>query len=95
MPRTTIYSPEGPPGTAPRRLAAVPGVLAGRRIAVLDNRKPNARLLLTLLAERLAERTGARVSLIAAKGNAAVRCEGDLLDRLRAEADVVLTGSGD
>lgn len=90
-----IYSPEGPPGTEPLRLAPRPDVLAGRRIGLLDNRKPNAGALLAHVGERLAQRTGARVSLAIAKSNAAVRCDGGLLDKLRAEADVVLTGSGD
>ena len=95
MARVTIYSPEGLQGVAPRNLASVPSVLSGLRIGVLDNRKPNAHLLLTRLAERLAERTGARLGLAAHKANAAVRCEAEVLERLRAEADVVLTGSAD
>lgn len=90
-----IHSPEGPLGVAPLRLAPVPGVLAGRRIGLLDNRKPNAGALLAHVAERLAARTGARVSLAVSKSNAAVRCDAELLDKLRAEADVVITGSGD
>ncbi|HXJ37470.1 MAG TPA: hypothetical protein VMS22_25860 [Candidatus Eisenbacteria bacterium] len=91
----TVVSPEGPVGPGPRRLSPLPSVLAGVRIGVLDNRKPNARLLLTTMAERLAERTGARLVLVTEKANAAVRGEMQVLERLRDEADVVLTGSGD
>ncbi len=91
----TIVSPEGPVGPGQRRLSALPSVLAGVRIGVLDNRKPNARLLLTTMAERLAERTGARLVLVTEKANAAVRGEMLVLERLRDEVDVVLTGSGD
>ena len=90
-----VLSPEGPSGTAPRALAVAPAVLAGARLGVLDNRKPNARLLLTTLAERVAARTGARVTLVTEKANAAVRGEAEVLARLRAEADVIITGSGD
>lgn len=90
-----IYSPEGPLGVAPLRLAPAPDVLAGKRIGLLDNRKPNAGALLAHVAERLAARTGAHVALAVEKSNAAVRCDAPLLDQLRAEADVVLTGSGD
>jgi hypothetical protein len=90
-----ILSPEGPIGPPPRRLSPLPRVLAGVRLGVLDNRKPNARLLLTTMAERLAERTGARLVLVAEKANAAVRSEVQVLERLRDETDVVLTGSGD
>ena len=92
---TRIYAPEGPAGTAPHALAASPAVLAGLRLGVLDNRKPNARLLLTALAERVAARTGARLVLVTEKANAAVRGEAEVLTRLGAEADVILTGSGD
>ncbi len=92
---TRIYAPEGPPGAAPRAPAATPAVLAGLRVGVLDNRKPNARRLLTVLAERVAARTGAQVTLVTEKANAAVRGEAEVLARLRAEADVILTGSGD
>ena len=90
-----IYSPEGPSGSVPLELAPAPKVLAGVRLGVLDNRKPNARLLLERLAENLAQRTGARVSLVAAKANAAVACEPQVLGQMRQEADVILTGSAD
>lgn len=86
-----------PAGTvAPETARLAPGLplLAGRSIAVLDNGKPNARLLLTTLAERIAERTDARVALVTAKGTAATPAEPDILRQLVA-ADLVLTGSAD
>ena len=48
----------------PRRctLAPSPPSLAGLRIAVLDNGKPNAALVMTRAAETLAARTGATVT---------------------------------
>ena len=55
-----IHPPTGATSTPPASLAPTPAVLAGRRIGILDNRKPNAGLLLARLAERLATRTGAR-----------------------------------
>jgi hypothetical protein len=70
--------------------------LSGLRIGVLDNRKPNARLLLESVAERIASRTGgAPLAGRREVETPRVRCEADLLDKLRGEADVVLTGSGD
>ncbi|MDG2308886.1 MAG: hypothetical protein P8R42_30250 [Candidatus Binatia bacterium] len=90
-----IHSPEGNVGARPMRLSPRVDVLAGRRIGLLDNRKPNAGALLEHVGARLAQRTGATVSLALQKSNAAVRCEADLLDKLRAEADVIITGSGD
>ena len=95
MKKIAIYSPEGPVGTRPRGLTPAPAVLAGVRVGVLDNRKPNARLLLQSLAAELERRTGARVSLVTAKANSAVACEPQVLGQLRQEADVVLTGSAD
>lgn len=90
-----VHAPDGPTGSRRVTPARAPAVLAGVRIGVLDNRKPNARLLLTTVAERLAVRTGARIALVTEKANAAVQAEADVVERLRVEVDVVLTGSGD
>ena len=53
-----ILSPEGNVGTRGIVLAATPEVLSARRLAVLDNGKPGAALVMTRIAERLAERAG-------------------------------------
>jgi hypothetical protein len=90
----TVLSPEGAVASAPAARAAPLPTLAGRRIAVLDNRKPNARLLLTTLAERLAARTDATIALVAAKATAAEPAEPEILRQLEA-AHVVVTGSAD
>ena len=92
---TTIYAPDGPVGRPREKLTPPPPSLGGLRIGVLDNRKPNAGLLLTLLAEVVVARTGARLGPVVEKGTAATPCEPDGLARLLAEADVVLTGSAD
>jgi hypothetical protein len=73
-------------------------VLNGLRIGVLDNLKPNARLLMVRAAEQLAARTGATVTLVTDKGpgaNSATPCTDEVLDRLTKEVDLVLTGSAD
>ena len=88
-----IYAPEGPVGPPFAGLAPHTPTLAGKRIGILDNSKPNAGLLLRRLAEGLAARTGATVGLVERK-NAALPAPDDLLARL-AEAEVVLTGSAD
>jgi hypothetical protein len=93
-----IYAPDGAIGRPLFALAPSPPVLAGLRIGVLDNAKPNARLLMERLADRLAERTGARVTLVTDKGpghNAATPCSDDVLARLGEEVDLVFTGSAD
>ena len=93
-----IYAPDGNVGKAPLSLAASPAVLTGLRIGVLDNGKPNARLLLTRAAERVAARTGATVTVVIGKGgehNAATAASDDVIDGLARDVDVVLTGSAD
>lgn len=89
-----IHNPAGTIGPERAVLAATPPVLNGRRIGILDNTKPNAGVLLGRLAQRLAERTGATVSLVETK-NAAMAAPDDVIERLSKEVDLVLTGSAD
>ncbi len=99
--RMHIYRPDGDVDTTLTRLADPRSSLRGARIAVLDNGKPNAVVVMTRAAEALASRTGARVSLVVKKGpggrsaNAAIPCAPDIFERVRAEADVVITGAAD
>ena len=88
-----IYAPDGVVGPAATGLAPSAPVLAGKRIGILDNSKPNAGLLLDRMADRLAARTGASVTVVERK-NGALPAPDDVLARL-AEAEVVLTGSAD
>jgi hypothetical protein len=93
-----ILAPDGAIGAPAVALAASPRALAGLRIGVLDNGKPNARLLMTRVAEGLAARTGAIVALVTDKGpggSAATPCTGETLERIGKEVDLVLTGSAD
>ncbi len=89
-----IYSPAGPVGPPGVTRAAAPGLLTNQRIGILDNRKPNAGVLLHRLAEGIATRTGAELALTETK-NAAVACEDQVLEKLTKEVQVVLTGSAD
>ena len=93
-----IHTPDGAIGRPSTPLAPARPTLAGLRIGVLDNGKPNAGLLLTRAAEQLAARTGATVAVVTDKGpahNAATPCSDEVLDRLTEEVDLVLTGSAD
>jgi hypothetical protein len=96
-----LYRPDSEPGLAATTRAASPDTLAGLRVAVLDNGKPNAGVVMTRLAETLATRTGADVALVTKKGprgesaNAAVPMARDVFDRLVDEADLVVTGAAD
>ena len=95
---TWIYAPDGTVGRPPVTLAPSPAVLGGLRVGVLDNGKPNARLLMARVGEQLAARTGATLSLVTDKGpgaNAATPCTPAVMEQLREEVDLVLTGSAD
>jgi hypothetical protein len=95
MSRILVASPEGAVVHRRRRLAAPPAVLAGNRVAVLVNGKPNARLLLSTVAQDLASTTGMRLGPVLGKRSAAEPADAEVLDNLRRSAEVVLTGSGD
>ena len=98
---TKIYLPDSVPGPEVVRLATPLPSLAGARIAVLDNGKPNANVVMTRAAETLAARVGATVSLVTKKGpggrsaNAATPCADDIFERVVNEADIVITGAAD
>ena len=90
-----ILSPEGRVGEAPGVLAGSPEVLGGLRIAVLDNGKPGAELLMGAIADQISARCGARVEGVFQKGSAATPCEDELLAELIARSDLVVTGTAD
>ncbi len=89
-----IYAPEGARGKPPVSLAPSRPSLAGARIGILDNLKPNAGILLGRMAERIAEQSGAVVTVVETK-NAAVGAPDQVLRRLTKEVELVLTGSAD
>ena len=88
------------PDFTPRLLEAhtrpmLPRSDAPLRVGVLHNRKQNADVLISRLAENLARDLGGRVSFVDAKDHAAIPAPVALLDAAAAECDIVLTGSGD
>lgn len=89
-----IHTPEGSVGASPITGAASIPVLAGTRIGLLDNRKPNADVVLERVAERLEARVGTRVVRRDDK-NAAIPCEDQVLEGIAKEVEVVLTGTAD
>jgi hypothetical protein len=89
-----IYRPDGEVGAANVARAPSLPVLAGKRIGILDNTKPNAGVLLERLAEQLAARTGAELTKVEIK-NAALAAPDDVIIRLAEEVELVLTGSAD
>jgi hypothetical protein len=88
------FRPDGTTTAQQHSLAPVRRVLGGARIAVLDNNKPNAGLLMVSVAETLAARAGGPTPLVLGK-NAALPAPDEVMAQIRAEADLVLTGSAD
>ena len=95
MNRVLVASPEGAVVRRRGRLAAPPAPLAGKRVAVLVNGKPNAGLLLSAVAEDLANTEGMPLGPVLGKRTAAEPADAEVLDNLRRSAEIVLTGSGD
>lgn len=69
--------------------------LEGRRLAILDNAKPNFQRLATLVAEKLRDDFSLKSIAHYRKENAAVGASPELLDQIAQSADLVLTGSAD
>jgi hypothetical protein len=88
-----IVTPIGITDTTPRPLAKRRASLAGSRVGVLDNSKPNADVLLGRVAELLVTRAGAASIRRWQKPGAASPASD--IDGITAEVDVVLTGSAD
>ena len=90
-----ILSPEGGVGSRAVDLAPAPRVLAGLRIALLDNGKPGAAQLLGYAADALAARARLTLAGIQRKKTAATPCEEVLLEEISQRADLVLTAVAD
>ena len=89
-----IHTPEGVVGEIPTAGAASIPVLTGKKIGLLDNRKPNANVVLEHVAERLGARMGTEVVRRDDK-NAAIPCEDQVLEGIAKEVEIVLTGTAD
>jgi hypothetical protein len=69
--------------------------LSGRRLAILDNGKPNFQRLALLVAEQLRAERGLASVTRYRKENPAVGAGAELLERIAKESDLVLAGSAD
>ena len=90
-----VYDPRGTVTAEPRALAPRLRSLDGTRLGVLDNTKWNASKLLRATVARL----GAEITLAEVrhyvKESFSRPAAGDLLDRIAAENDAVITAIGD
>jgi hypothetical protein len=90
-----ILDPVGSTAAASRALAPRPGSLQDAVIGVLDNSKPNARVLLEEVARALAEKVGARDVRIWRKPGASIGATAAVLDEMAARCGAALTASAD
>jgi len=90
-----ILDPVGSATAAPRALAPRPGSLQDAVIGVLDNSKPNARVLLEGVARALAEKVGARDVRVWRKPGASNGATAAVLDEMAAQCGAALTASAD
>ena len=88
-----VLSPIGATPDTVKSLAKRRSSLAGLRISVLDNSKPNADVLLGRVAELLAAQApGATIRRWTKPGSSR---PATMLDEITAASDVVLTGTAD
>lgn len=90
-----ILDPVGSTTATTRALAPRPGSLQDAVIGVLDNSKPNARVLLEGVARALAAKLGARDVRVWRKPGASVGATRAVLDEMAAQCGAVLTASAD
>jgi hypothetical protein len=95
MPPMEILDPVGSSTAATRSLAARPASLQGAVIGILDNSKPNARVLLEGVARALAAKLGAAEVRTWRKPGASIGATRAVLDEMAAACGAVLTASAD
>jgi hypothetical protein len=95
MAKVTLVVPEAPVPeaavTAERRKAGKSGV----RLGILDNSKGNADHLLRFIAEGVKAAVPVASVVMARKGSVSLPAPSDVLDRLTAEADFVVSAMAD
>ena len=90
-----IVDPIGTSAAAERALAPRPRSLEGVTIALLDNSKPNAGVLLERAGALLAARGGARAVKAWRKPGSSIGASPAVLEEIAATARVALTASAD
>ena len=90
-----ILDPVGSSTATARALTPRPASLQGAVIGVLDNSKPNARVLLDGVARALAEKVGARDVRVWRKPGASLGATTAVLDEMAASCGAALTASAD
>jgi hypothetical protein len=90
-----VYDPRGMVDAAPLTMSPRAKQLQGLRLGLLDNTKWNANKLLRGARDRLAQKHVFGAVNYYRKESFAAAAAPDLLDRIAAENDIVLTAIGD
>jgi hypothetical protein len=90
-----VLDPVGERAVAGRALCPRPPSLSGLTVGILDNSKPNARVLLERVAALLVERAGAGRVRSWTKPGSSVGAAPAVLDAIARDCQVVLTASAD
>ena len=90
-----VYAPEGPQEQHTLARTDLPPATAELRVAILENSKANAGLLLSTVATELATMLDGPPPVLTSKGRASLPAAPETIARLSREADLVLVGSAD
>jgi hypothetical protein len=93
--RLTLLDPRVDPRPRATTGAPRPLDLRGKRIGLLANGKPNSEEFLAAVGALLRERHGAGETIAVRKPNASRVAPAEIVSRLTAECDVVVTATGD
>lgn len=91
----TVYDPRGVVAAQPRAISRRIDAVKGLRLGVLDNTKWNANKLLRALRDRLEAEHGLRPAGYYRKESFSRFADPKLLDKIRTEADLVVTAIAD
>jgi len=94
-PAMDVLDPAGGTAIDARKLARRPAALAGVTVGILDNSKPNARVLLERVAQGLRERFGAGPVRTWRKPTSSSGASPGVLDEIAGACTVALTASAD
>jgi hypothetical protein len=90
-----VMDPFGHRAVERRRLTARPATLTGLTVGLLDNSKPNARVLLERVGTALVERRGAAGIRWWTKPGSSAGATAAVLEEMAAKCGVALTASAD
>ena len=93
--KTLLVVPEAPAPASPAQTDALRVDRSGIRLGILDNSKSNADHLLRFIVDRVKLEVPIQSVVTLRKASVSLPASGEILDRLAAEADVVVSAMAD